>query len=45
MGLYVVAPTSPASRPSAVYGAIAVLVTYVIMRRIVSRIAMEYLPR
>jgi len=28
-----------------VYGAIGVLVTYVLTRRIVSRIAMEYLPR
>ena len=28
-----------------VYGAIGVVATYLIMRRIVSRIAMEYLPR
>jgi hypothetical protein len=27
------------------YGAIAVLATYIIVRRIVTRVAMEYLPR
>jgi len=45
MGLYVWlrVPTEPAL--ARVYGAIAVLATYVIVRRIVSRTAMEYLPR
>jgi hypothetical protein len=28
-----------------IYGAIAVAATYILLRRIVSRIAMEYLPR
>ena len=36
-------PAEPAL--ARVYGAIGVLVTYVLTRRIVSRIAMEYLPR
>jgi hypothetical protein len=27
------------------YGAIAVLATYIIVRRIVTRVAMEYLPK
>jgi hypothetical protein len=45
MGLYVWlrVPAEPAL--ARVYGAIGVLVTYVLTRRIVSRIAMEYLPR
>lgn len=45
MGLYVWlrVPTEPAL--ARIYGAIGVLATYVLVRRIVSRIAMEYLPR
>ena len=45
MGLYVWlrVPAEPAL--GRIYGIVAVLATYVIVRRIVSRIAMEYLPR
>jgi len=45
MALYVWlrVPAEPAL--GRLYGAIAVLATYVLVRRIVSRIAMEYLPR
>jgi hypothetical protein len=45
MGLYVwlKVPAEPAL--GRIYGIVAVLATYVIVRRIVSRIAMEYLPR
>jgi hypothetical protein len=45
MGLYVwlEMPAEPAL--GRIYGIVGVLATYVIVRRIVSRIAMEYLPR
>ena len=45
MALYVWfrVPAEPAL--GRIYGAVAVLATYVLVRRIVSRIAMEYLPR
>jgi len=45
MGLYVWFAVPAESGLGRVYGAIGVLVTYVLTRRIVSRIAMEYLPR
>jgi hypothetical protein len=35
-------PGDPTSR---LYGAIAVLATYIIMRRVASRVAMEFLPQ
>jgi hypothetical protein len=41
--VWIEVPAEPAL--ARIYGAIAVLVTYVVVRRIVSRIAMEYLPR
>jgi hypothetical protein len=45
MGLYVWfrVPAEPVL--GRIYGAIAVAATYILLRRIVSRIAMEYLPR
>jgi hypothetical protein len=45
MALYVwlQVPAEPAL--GRIYGAIGVLATYALVRRIVSRIAMEYLPR
>ncbi len=44
MGLYLILrlPTDPTSR---IYGAIAVAATYLIVRRIASRLAMEFLPQ
>lgn len=44
MGLYLVfrLPPDPTAR---LYGGLAVVVTYVIVRRIASRLAMEFLPR
>jgi len=45
MGLYVWFRVPPEPALGRIYGAIAVLVTYVVVRRIVSRTAMEYLPR
>jgi hypothetical protein len=44
MGLYVAirVPAAPLAR---LYGGIAVLATYIIVRRIVTRVAMEYLPK
>lgn len=44
MGLYVAlrTPVDPTAR---ILGIIAVLVTYVIVRRVAGRIAMEFLPR
>lgn len=45
MGLYVWFRIPPEPALGRIYGAIAVLVTYVVVRRIVSRTAMEYLPR
>jgi len=44
-GLYVWFRVPPEPALGRIYGAIAVLVTYVVVRRIVSRTAMEYLPR
>jgi hypothetical protein len=35
----------PAAPMARLYGAIAVLATYIIVRRIVTRVAMEYLPK
>ena len=45
MALYVLLRVPAGSGLGRLYGAIAVLVTYVLVRRITSRIAMEYLPR
>ncbi len=45
MGLYVWLRVPPEPALGRIYGIVAVLATYVIVRRIVSRIAMEYLPR
>ena len=44
VGLYVVykMPPAPLAR---VYGVIAVVATYIILRRVVTRLAMELLPR
>jgi hypothetical protein len=40
-----VAVRVPAAPMARLYGAIAVLATYIIVRRIVTRVAMEYLPK
>jgi hypothetical protein len=40
-----VAVRVPAAPMARLYGAIAVLATYIIVRRIVTLVAMEYLPR
>jgi hypothetical protein len=45
MGLYVWFRVPPESGLGRIYGTVAVLATYVLVRRIVGRIAMEYLPR
>jgi hypothetical protein len=44
LGLYVIfrMPPTPLAR---IYGALAVVITYVVLRRIVTRVAMELLPR
>ena len=40
-----VAVRVPAAPMARLYGAIAVLATYIIVRRIATRVAMEYLPK
>lgn len=44
VGLYVIfrMPAYPLAR---IYGAIAVLVTYIVVRKVVQRVAIEFLPR
>ncbi len=44
MAVYV-AVRVPAAPMARLYGGIAVLATYIIVRRIVTRVAMEYLPK
>ena len=44
MGLYVVFRV-PATTSLRVYAAVAVLATYIIVRRITTRLAMEFLPK
>jgi hypothetical protein len=44
MALYVAIRVSAAPM-ARLYGGIAVLATYIIVRRIVTRVAMEYLPK
>jgi hypothetical protein len=44
MGLYVVFRV-PATTSLRLYAAVAVLATYIIVRRIATRLAMEFLPK